>query len=113
MLPSAGIFFNVDAQLQILDIPNEIKVGYSTIGLVHCGRALLSYCSWWLRANGGRDEICSHPEALRRWQSFSRCRECRDDATRRDDADRARVPRGVQALAPPLAPWYLLKVSLQ
>merc|ERR1739844_179528 len=28
-----------DAQVQILDIPNEIKVGYSPIGFVRCGRA--------------------------------------------------------------------------
>merc|ERR1712136_33276 len=28
-----------NAQIQVLDIPNEIKVGYSPIGLVRCGRA--------------------------------------------------------------------------
>lgn len=28
-----------DAQVQILDIPNEIKAGYSPIGFVRCGRA--------------------------------------------------------------------------
>jgi len=28
-----------DAQIQILDIPNEIKIGYSPIGFVRCGRA--------------------------------------------------------------------------
>merc|ERR1711982_80137 len=28
-----------DAQVQILDIPNEIKVGYSPIGFVRCGRS--------------------------------------------------------------------------
>jgi len=28
-----------DAQIQVLDIPNEIKVGYSPIGFVRCGRA--------------------------------------------------------------------------
>merc|ERR1739838_1079644 len=27
------------AQVQILDIPNEIKIGYSPIGFVRCGRA--------------------------------------------------------------------------
>merc|ERR1711944_343482 len=27
------------AQIQVLDIPNEIKVGYSPIGFVRCGRA--------------------------------------------------------------------------
>merc|ERR1719197_2289232 len=28
-----------DAQIQVLDIPNEIKCGYSPIGFVRCGRA--------------------------------------------------------------------------
>ena len=28
-----------DAQFLALDIPNEIEVGYSPIGFVHCGRA--------------------------------------------------------------------------
>merc|ERR1711868_44346 len=28
-----------DAQIQVLDTPNEIKVGYSPIGFVRCGRA--------------------------------------------------------------------------
>merc|ERR1712194_30951 len=28
-----------DAQIQVLDIPNEIKIGYSPIGFVRCGRA--------------------------------------------------------------------------
>ena len=28
-----------DAQIQVLDIPNEIKAGYSPIGFVRCGRA--------------------------------------------------------------------------
>jgi len=28
-----------NAQIQVLDIPNEIKVGYSPIGFVRCGRA--------------------------------------------------------------------------
>jgi len=28
-----------NAQIQVLDIPNEIKTGYSPIGFVRCGRA--------------------------------------------------------------------------
>merc|ERR1711890_75391 len=28
-----------DVQIQVLDIPNEIKVGYSPIGFVRCGRS--------------------------------------------------------------------------
>jgi len=30
---------NFDAQIQVLDIPGEIKVGYSPIGFVRCGRS--------------------------------------------------------------------------
>merc|ERR1719356_602329 len=28
-----------NAQIQVLDIPNEIKIGYSPIGFVRCGRS--------------------------------------------------------------------------
>merc|ERR1711898_80523 len=34
-----GACDNFDAQIQVLDIPGEIKVGYSPIGFVRCGRA--------------------------------------------------------------------------
>merc|ERR1711924_90573 len=30
---------NFDAQIQVLDIPGEIKIGYSLIGFVRCGRS--------------------------------------------------------------------------
>ena len=36
---SLGACDNFDAQIQVLDIPNEIKVGYSPIGFVRTGRA--------------------------------------------------------------------------
>merc|ERR1712050_745959 len=37
-----------DAQIQVLDIPNEIKPGYSPIGFVRCGRSAckISGISW-------------------------------------------------------------------
>merc|ERR1711998_272497 len=37
-----------DAQIQVLDIPNEIKVGYSPIGFVRCGRSAcrISKLTW-------------------------------------------------------------------
>merc|ERR1712032_1671218 len=43
-MPISGIYKikgvgEFDAQIQVLDIPNEIKVGYSPIGFVRCGRA--------------------------------------------------------------------------
>merc|ERR1711881_372897 len=34
-----GASANFNAQIQVLDIPGEIKVGYSPIGFVRCGRA--------------------------------------------------------------------------
>merc|ERR1712146_167790 len=35
----AGACANFNAQIQVLDIPGEIKIGYSPIGFVRCGRA--------------------------------------------------------------------------
>jgi len=46
-----------DAQIQILDIPNEIKVGYSPIGFVRCGRAAcrISKLKWKMgKETGGK-----------------------------------------------------------
>ena len=34
-----GQTLDFDSQIQVSDIPNEIKVGYSPIGFVRCGRA--------------------------------------------------------------------------
>merc|ERR1712182_3527 len=36
---SLGACANFNAQIQVLDIPGEIKIGYSPIGFVRCGRA--------------------------------------------------------------------------
>merc|ERR1712178_336205 len=36
---SLGACANFNAQIQVLDIPGEIKLGYSPIGFVRCGRA--------------------------------------------------------------------------
>merc|ERR1711959_157929 len=36
---SLGACANFAAQIQVLDIPGEIKVGYSPIGFVRCGRS--------------------------------------------------------------------------
>merc|ERR1712186_160542 len=46
-----------DAQVQILDIPNEIKVGYSPIGFVRTGRAAcrISKLKWKMgKETGGK-----------------------------------------------------------
>jgi len=46
-----------DAQIQILDIPNEIKIGYSPIGFVRCGRAAcrISALKWKMgKETGGK-----------------------------------------------------------
>merc|ERR1711898_10867 len=44
-------------QIQVLDIPNEIKVGYSPIGFVRCGRSAcrISKVSWKMgKETGGK-----------------------------------------------------------
>jgi len=46
-----------DAQIQVLDIPNEIKIGYSPIGFVRCGRAAcrISALKWKMgKETGGK-----------------------------------------------------------
>merc|ERR1711937_311593 len=46
-----------DAQIQVLDIPNEIKAGYSPIGFVRCGRAAcrISALKWKMgKETGGK-----------------------------------------------------------
>merc|ERR1712158_134395 len=46
-----------DAQIQVLDIPNEIKVGYSPIGFVRCGRSAcrISKLKWKMgKETGGK-----------------------------------------------------------
>merc|ERR1712179_524391 len=46
-----------DAQIQVLDIPNEIKCGYSPIGFVRCGRAAcrISKLKWKMgKETGGK-----------------------------------------------------------
>merc|ERR1712087_468532 len=45
------------AQIQVLDIPNEIKVGYSPIGFVRCGRSAcrISKLNWKMgKETGGK-----------------------------------------------------------
>merc|ERR1711924_559239 len=47
----------VNGQIQVLDIPNEIKVGYSPIGFVRCGRAAcrISALKWKMgKETGGK-----------------------------------------------------------
>merc|ERR1711916_354058 len=61
-----------NAQIQVLDIPNEIKVGYSPIGFVRCGRAAcrISALKWKmgrkLAVRNWRTPIRSNPT---RWPS--------------------------------------------
>merc|ERR1712066_1192143 len=46
-----------DAQIQVLDIPNEIKIGYSPIGFVRCGRAAcrITWVKWKMgKETGGK-----------------------------------------------------------
>ena len=46
-----------DAQIQVFDISNEIKVGYSLIGFARCGRSVCSVAK--LKWNMGKD-ACGH-----------------------------------------------------
>ena len=80
-----------DAQIQVLDIPNEIKVGYSPIGFVRCGRAAcrVSALKWKMgKETGGCESkpmvpfgvsappfstgtiwILTHGQVARRWRT--------------------------------------------
>merc|ERR1712093_780459 len=55
-----------DAQIQVLDIPNEIKIGYSPIGFVRCGRAAcrLSNLKWKMGKETGGKKM-EDPHALK------------------------------------------------
>jgi len=55
-----------DAQVQILDIPNEIKVGYSPIGFVRCGRSAcrISKLKWKMGKETGGKKM-EDPHALK------------------------------------------------
>merc|ERR1711941_151770 len=52
-----------DAQIQVLDIPNEIKVGYSPIGFVRCGRSAcrISALKWKMGKETGGQEVGGSP----------------------------------------------------
>merc|ERR1711998_434185 len=67
-----------DAQIQVLDIPNEIKVGYSPIGFVRCGRSAcrISKVVWKMgKETGGKEmEQCSfQPQQPLVCDSFKNC----------------------------------------
>jgi len=55
-----------DAQIQVLDIPNEIKVGYSPIGFVRCGRSAcrISALKWKMGKETGGKKM-DDPHALK------------------------------------------------
>jgi len=55
-----------DAQIQILDIPNEIKLGYSPIGFVRCGRAAcrITALKWKMGKETGGKKM-EEPHALK------------------------------------------------
>merc|ERR1712228_1120882 len=59
------------AQIQVLDIPNEIKVGYSPIGFVRCGRAAcrISKLKWKMgKETGGKKMEDPHSLKSKRWR---------------------------------------------
>merc|ERR1711981_305686 len=77
------------AQIQVLDIPNEIKVGYSPIGFVRCGRSAcrISKLVWKMgKETGGKKmeeppslksnemaECCSQPQQPLVCDTFKNC----------------------------------------
>merc|ERR1719503_36891 len=86
---SLGQTKEFDAQIQVLDIPNEIKVGYSPIGFVRCGRAAcrISQLKWKMgKETGGKkmeephslksnemSESCFQPQQPLVCDSFKNC----------------------------------------
>merc|ERR1712031_30652 len=63
---SLGQTKEFDAQIQVLDIPNEIKTGYSPIGFVRCGRAAcrVSALKWKMGKETGGKKM-EDPHALK------------------------------------------------
>merc|ERR1719355_234198 len=66
------------AQIQVLDIPNEIKVGYSPIGFVRCGRSAcrISKVAWKMgKETGGKEmaECWFTPQQPLVCDSFKNC----------------------------------------
>jgi len=55
-----------DAQIQVLDIPGEIKIGYSPIGFVRCGRAAcrISKMAWKIGKETGGKKL-EEPHSLK------------------------------------------------
>merc|ERR1712060_418675 len=67
-----GQTLEFDAQIQVLDIPNEIKVGYSPIGFVRCGRSAcrISKLKWKMGKETGGKKMDAHMHSSRmRWHS--------------------------------------------
>merc|ERR1719352_918913 len=67
-----------NAQIQVLDIPNEIKKGYSPIGFVRCGRAAcrISNIVWKMgKETGGKKmaECSFQPQQPLVCDSFKNC----------------------------------------
>merc|ERR1711959_27742 len=63
---SLGACANFAAQIQVLDIPGEIKVGYSPISFVRCGRAAcrVSGIKWKIGKETGGKKM-EDPHALK------------------------------------------------
>ena len=55
-----------DAQIQVLDIPNKIKVGYQPIGYVRCGRSAGRITKLkWKTGKGTGGKNIADPHALK------------------------------------------------
>merc|ERR1719329_1802644 len=62
-----------NAQIQVLDIPNEIKTGYSPIGFVRCGRSAcrISKLVWKVGKDTGGKKM-EDPHSLKNCEGLSR-----------------------------------------
>merc|ERR1711862_141495 len=84
-----------DEQIQVLDIPNEIKAGYSPIGFVRCGRSAcrISKLKWKMgNETGGKKMEDPHSLSPTRWHSAASSRSSRSCATP------SRIARACRAL---------------
>merc|ERR1712060_201101 len=61
-----------DAQIQVLDIPNKTKVGYSPIGFVRCGRSAcrIPKLKWKMgKETGGKQWMTRTHSSRMRWHN--------------------------------------------
>merc|ERR1712146_523095 len=92
-----------NAQIQTLDIPGEIKLGYSPIGFVRCGRSACRATSFVFKVGketGGKKMESPHSLKSMRWPRSSSARSSRSLLTRSRTARASRALRSWTATPP-------------